>query len=378
MTSGPECPSCAPARPLCACRSTPSTPNSPTERSTSSSPTTSKTSLPASVTRPLPRRSPSANESCGSLSRMSLSGPTRSPSATPSRSVTAQPARPEAAPTPTRRAKRDLIANCVGGVLSPLLANIALSVLDEHLHEPWRPGGAMSTSMRRQTRRKKALPNWRIVRYANDFVIFVHGTEHDAHALREDVAAVLAPMGLRLSPAKTSVRHFRDGSDCLGFHIQWKRKAGTNKWYVYTFIAHRPVRSRKAKLRALSHRTSLADLGATLIRLNQILRGWSAYFRHAVAMHTFKHLRQFLWWRIVRWLKTRHRWRWTAVRRHLTDHTGRWKPISADGTVLFDLEKVSITRYRYRGAAIPNPWTEPGNGRNRGEPVASRGARRVR
>jgi RNA-directed DNA polymerase len=265
-----------------------------------------------------------------------------------------------------------------GGILSPLLANIALSVLDEHVHEPWRPGGAMSTSMRRQTRRKKALPNWRIVRYADDFVILVHGTEHDAHALREDVAAVLAPMGLRLSPAKTSVRHFRDGFDFLGFHIQWKRKAGTNKWYVYTFIADRPVRSLKAKLRALTHRTSLADLGATLIRLNQILRGWSAYFRHAVATHTFKHLRQFLWWRIVRWLKTRHRWRWTAVRRHLTDHTGRWKPISADGTVLFDLEKVSITRYRYRGAAIPNPWTEPGNGRNRGEPVASRGARRVR
>ena len=61
-----------------------------------------------------------------------------------------------------------------------------------------------------------------------------------------------------------------------------------------------------------------------------------------------------------RWIrvKTRHRWRWTAVRRHLTDHTGRWKPISANGTVLFDLEKVGITRYRYRGAAIPNPWAE--------------------
>ncbi len=113
--------------------------------------------------------------------------------------------------------------------LSPLLANIALSVLDEHVHAPWRPGGAMSTSMRRQTRRKKGLPNWRIVRYADDFVILVHGTEHDVHALREDVAAVLAPMGLRLSAAKTSVRHFSDGFDFLGFHIQWRRKTGTNK-----------------------------------------------------------------------------------------------------------------------------------------------------
>ncbi len=245
-----------------------------------------------------------------------------------------------------------------GGILSPLLANIALSVLDEHVHAPWRPGGAMSTSMRRQTRRKKGLPNWRIVRYADDFVILVHGTSDDVHALREDVAAVLAPMGLRLSQAKTSVRHFSDGFDFLGFHIQWRRKAGTNKWYVYTFIADRPVRAIKAKMRALTHRTSLADLGATLTRLNQIQRGWGTYFQHAVATHTFKHLHRFLWWRIVRWLKTLHRWRWTALRRHLTDHHGRWKPISAGGVTLFNLEKVGVTRYRYRGAAIPNPWTD--------------------
>ena len=103
-----------------------------------------------------------------------------------------------------------------GGILSPLLANIALSVLDEHVHAPWRPGGPMSTSMRRQTRRKKGLPNWRIVRYADDFVILVHGTEHDVHALREDIAVVLAPMGLRLSQAKTSVRHMATGSTSSG------------------------------------------------------------------------------------------------------------------------------------------------------------------
>jgi RNA-directed DNA polymerase len=245
-----------------------------------------------------------------------------------------------------------------GGILSPLLANIALSVLDEQVHAGWHHGRPMSTSMRRQTRRKKGLPNWRIVRYADDFVVLVHGTESDAHALREEIATVLAPMGLRLSQAKTSVRHMSEGFDFLGFHIQWKRKPGTQKWYVYTFVADRPIAALKAKLRALTHRTSLADLGATLVRLNQILRGWAIYFRHAVAMHTFKHLRRFLWWRIVRWLMTRHRWRWTGLRRHLTDHTGRWKPISAGGTTLFDLERVGITRYRYRGAAIPNPWAE--------------------
>ena len=62
-----------------------------------------------------------------------------------------------------------------GGILSPLLANIALSVLDEHLHEPWRPGGAMSTAYLRSRRRVHGLPSWRIVRYADDFVVLVHG-----------------------------------------------------------------------------------------------------------------------------------------------------------------------------------------------------------
>jgi hypothetical protein len=51
--------------------------------------------------------------------------------------------------------------------MSPLLANIALGALDEHVHGPWLAGGAMSTPRRRARRRAKGLPNWRIVRYAD-------------------------------------------------------------------------------------------------------------------------------------------------------------------------------------------------------------------
>jgi RNA-directed DNA polymerase len=108
-----------------------------------------------------------------------------------------------------------------GGILSPLLANIALSALDEHVHGPWRLDGSMSTPSRRARRRRKNLPNWRIVRYADDFVVLVHGERGDVEALREDIANVLAPLGLRLSEAKTQVVHMSDGFDFLGFHIQW-------------------------------------------------------------------------------------------------------------------------------------------------------------
>ena len=55
-----------------------------------------------------------------------------------------------------------------GGILSPLLANIALSVLDEHLTAPWKPGGPMSTGVARRRRGRNSLPNWRLVRYADD------------------------------------------------------------------------------------------------------------------------------------------------------------------------------------------------------------------
>ena len=242
-----------------------------------------------------------------------------------------------------------------GGILSPLIFNIALSALDEHVMEPWKPGGPMSTSGKRAYRRSKGAPTWRITRYADDFVILVHGSREDTEALREDVARALVPLGLRLSPAKTQVVHMGDGFDFLGFRIRWKRKRGTNKWYVYTFIADRPVRSLKAKIRALTHKTSQWDLASILTRLGQIMRGWANYFKHAVAKHTFGKLDDFTFWRLAHMLRARHRWNWGQLRHHLTATTGRWQ-ITADGITFFRIAGVTVCRYTYRGNKIPTPW----------------------
>ncbi|MGW7640904.1 reverse transcriptase/maturase family protein [Streptomyces decoyicus] len=108
--------------------------------------------------------------------------------------------------------KEALTGTPQGGILSPLLANIALSALDEHLHESWEPSGTMSTEGKRAYRRRKGRPTWRVVRYADDFVVLVHGTETDSAALREEVADVLEPLGLRLPQAKTRIAHMSDGS----------------------------------------------------------------------------------------------------------------------------------------------------------------------
>ena len=55
-------------------------------------------------------------------------------------------------------------------------------------------------------------------------------------------------------------------------------------------------------------------------------------------------------------LRTLHRWKWYDIRRAFTTPQGRWKPITADGIELFDLQTVPVTRYRYRGSTIPSPW----------------------
>jgi len=239
-----------------------------------------------------------------------------------------------------------------GGILSPLLANIALSALDEHFTEKYEALGPQWT---RAKRRRAGEPAMRIVRYADDFVVLIAGTREHAEALRDEVSSVLAPIGLRLSEAKTRTCHIDDGFDFLGWHIQRRdRRSRAKKKAVYTYPSKKALASVTAKVRLLTknamHRT-LADL---LHRLNPVLRGWCNYFRHGVSTRTFSYLQQFAFERIVRWLRRRHSGlnMHTLVRRHLPG----WK-ISDGGIELFQPRSVAIERYRYRAARIPSPWS---------------------
>lgn len=79
----------------------------------------------------------------------------------------------------------------------------------------------------------------------------------------------------------------------------------------------------------------------------------------AVCKHTLDAIDHVVWRRVVRWQTTLHRWTWNDVRRRLTRSDGRWRRPSADGTELFDIGTVPVTRYLYRGSKIPSPWTAP-------------------
>ncbi|MFE7332346.1 reverse transcriptase/maturase family protein [Streptomyces sp. NPDC057565] len=74
-----------------------------------------------------------------------------------------------------------------GGILSPLPANIALSALDEHIAQA--PGGPGSTSGERRKRRRRGMPNYRLVRYADDFLVLVSGSHDHAAVAERDAKA---------------------------------------------------------------------------------------------------------------------------------------------------------------------------------------------
>jgi RNA-directed DNA polymerase len=240
-----------------------------------------------------------------------------------------------------------------GGILSPLLANIALSVLDDHFAGVWQRD--MATRSRRETRRRHGEATYRLVRYADDFLVMVAGTKAHAEGLRDEVATVLSTVGLRLSEEKTMTVHIDEGFDFLGFRIQRQTKRGSNKAFVYTWPSKKSLTSIKAKVKAITRQGTNNPLSSLLRQLNGVLRGWTNYFRHGVSKATFAYLHQYTWLRVVGWLRRKHRranWKWLR-RRYLAN---RWWP-EHDGMALFDCRAVPVTRYRYRGAAIPTPWS---------------------
>ncbi|MEV4872092.1 reverse transcriptase domain-containing protein [Streptomyces syringium] len=144
-------------------------------------------------------------------------------------------------------------------------------MLDEYVAK--RLGGPSTSPDRRRTRLRRGEPNLRLVRYADDFLVLVAGTREHCDVLREEVAAVLAPMGMRLSMEKTRITHIDEGLDFLGWRIQRHRKRGTDRHYVYTYPAKKSVRTVARKIKTICRTDVNQPLPVLLRQLNSMLRG---------------------------------------------------------------------------------------------------------
>ena len=187
-----------------------------------------------------------------------------------------------------------------GSPISPLLANVALHVLDE----------AWATEGRRLGM---------LARYADDLVVLC-ATREQAVKARELAAATLATLGLRLHPEKTRVAHLArgaEGFDFLGFHHRmresWKRRG---RWYLQKWPSPRAMASIRGKIRdRTDRRLARLPLERVVENLNPVLRGWGAYFRYGNSAAKFDAIDTYVNQRLAILASTKHGlrgWNWTT------------------------------------------------------------------
>jgi RNA-directed DNA polymerase len=162
-----------------------------------------------------------------------------------------------------------------GSPISPLLANIALHMLDQ----AWAGGGQRLGEL---------------VKYADDLVILC-ATREQAEAARELVAAVLDMLGLRLHPEKTRIAHLARGAEgftFLGFEHRMReswRQPG--RWYLHKWPSRRAMTSIRGKIRdRTDRRYARLPLEWAVEDLNHVLRGWGNYFRYGNSARKFSHI----------------------------------------------------------------------------------------
>jgi group II intron reverse transcriptase/maturase len=183
-----------------------------------------------------------------------------------------------------------------GGVISPLLSNIYLHVLDT----VW-------------TRRYAHLGV--LVRYADDFVVMCN-TKSACEQAEQRVREIFARLGLELHPDKTrqvDLSHGREGFDFLGCHLR-KRMSGPiwarqqrRVYYLQRWPSRRAMQRVRARVKALPPRSVChRDVRDTIAQLNPVLRGWGAYFRTGNAADQFGQVDDYVAWRLKRVLVARH------------------------------------------------------------------------
>ncbi|NEQ83334.1 MAG: group II intron reverse transcriptase/maturase [Moorea sp. SIO2I5] len=186
-----------------------------------------------------------------------------------------------------------------GGVISPLLANIALHGMEQ---EVWNYANSIKG---KKTYYKKGLA---LIRYADDFVI-LHPDQKVVEEYQEVINTWLQDMGLELKPSKTQITHTFDGFDFIGFNIrQYKTGKNHSKRGFKTIIkpSKEKVLEHYGQLSQVINRHKAAPQKALISQLKPIIRGWCNYYSSVCSKETFSKLGNLLWNKLRRWGYRRH------------------------------------------------------------------------
>ena len=191
-----------------------------------------------------------------------------------------------------------------GGIISPILANIALTGIDEAL------GIKYNRYKDRQTFTYRNHSQYAMVRYADDFVVLCK-TKEDAENVYLLLEQYLSERGLTLAQDKTMITHLSKGFDFLGFNI---RGYQTEQGFK---VLNKPAKDRikrfKAKIRALFMKYRSDDIEKLIKRLNSTIIGTANYWKQGVAKEAFSEIDNYVWTLTKRYLQRQHpnkSWKW--------------------------------------------------------------------
>ena len=220
-----------------------------------------------------------------------------------------------------------------GGVISPLILNIALHGLEEAAGVRYQSGASAD---------KVTPASPAVTRYADDLVACCH-TRQQAEQVKAKLAEWLAPRGLAFNEAKTRIVHLTEGFDFLAFNL---RRYRNGKLLITPSKA--AVKEFRKRLAREFHALRGANVAAVLARIVPITRGWVAYYRTVVSSRVFDALGNYLWKLTYKWACWSHSnkpKRWIVQR-----YYGKFNKFRGDRWVFGD---------RATGAYLPKPsWTE--------------------
>ena len=210
-----------------------------------------------------------------------------------------------------------------GGVISPLLANIALHGMEKELGVKYWHSKAAGYYLSRGS--------VGIVRYADDFVILCY-TKEQAESMYGKLTEYLSKRQISLSTEKTKVTHIEDGFDFLGFNLRQYRKTG-NKTPLLVKPSKSSIKKATATIKEVFAGKRGRPVVELLTELNPVIRGTGHYWNKVVSSKVFKGIDNYIWKKTVKYLRQLHphkKWGWIVKRYFKPDHNG----ISRDKWIL--------------------------------------------
>jgi len=240
-----------------------------------------------------------------------------------------------------------------GGVISPLLANIALHGMETEIKK----------IVPKDINKQRELG---VVRYADDFVI-MHKDRKVIDAAKEVISKWLKGIGLELKPEKTKIAHTLEGDDpgfdFLGYNVRQykvgKYRSGKTQNGYKTLIkpSTKSIKNHKEKLKAVIESHKAAPQAAMISKLNPIIRGWCNYHRTVVSKEVFGELDTYLWEITWRWAKRRHPNKsksWIAKKYWKAEGSRQWNfRDNKGGKLLLHSETEIVRHVKVRGTESP-------------------------